>query len=225
MRGPESTTCCGELSFAIESPCGVGDLSSALGSVGAEQRDHAAVPGGLARLLHQSAAQRDELEPVALAEHAGSDQGAELAERVAGGELLAGRPSAHQPAMLAQKIAGCAKAVPSSTRRNGSSPTTSIASLSRSGRTRATVVAHIRRLAALSGEEKSGGHVPLPYASARIRVRVTLGAPRSGGEGSGRATAAQRHEPSRQRSAGFCSQGACESQSSATGAPATAPLM
>ena len=39
-----------------------GDLLGALGRLGADQRDHAAVAGGLAGLLHQPAAQRDQLE-------------------------------------------------------------------------------------------------------------------------------------------------------------------
>ena len=59
---------------------GLGDLGGALGRVGAEQRDHAAVTGGLTGLLHQPAAQRDQLESVALGQHSGRDQRAELTE-------------------------------------------------------------------------------------------------------------------------------------------------
>ena len=71
-----------------------------------------------------------------------------------------GRPSAHHPAIEAQKIAGWANLVPSSTRRKGSSPTIWIAWASRSGRTRATV-------SRMSG-------VWLPWPGNRIAVVIVV---------------------------------------------------
>ena len=87
---------------------------------------------------------------------------AELAERVAGGQRAARRRSACQPAIEAQKIAGWAKRVDSSTRANGSSPTSSMQRSSRSGQLPRDVVAHVGGLGALAGKQQgdvgSRGH-------------------------------------------------------------------
>ena len=105
-------------------------ISRASSSVGADEREHRAVCVGLG---HQAAAQDDELERVVAVEHAGGDERGQLAERVpGGGARLAGRarPSRRRDA---QKIAGCAKRVFSSTRAKGSSPTSSVTRSSSSG--------------------------------------------------------------------------------------------
>ena len=95
----------------------------------ADQREHRADVVGLG---HQLAAQHDELQRVVALEHAGGGERGQLAERVAA-PAAASRPSASQPARLAQKMAGCAKRVDSPARGNGSSPTSAMQRSSRSG--------------------------------------------------------------------------------------------
>ena len=138
-RSPDSTTCCGELSLATASPCGSASSCGVLGGAPAHQREHAAVAGALARLLHQPAAQRDQLEPVALAQAAGRDERGQLAERVAGHEIARRSPERLPPGQAGAEDRGLGERVPSSARGNGSSPTICSASESSSGRTLATV--------------------------------------------------------------------------------------
>ena len=83
--------------MATASPCACGELAGLLGGAAAEQRDHPAVARLLARLLHQAAAQRDELEPVLLVERLGGDERGELAERVTG-HVVAERVADRLPA-------------------------------------------------------------------------------------------------------------------------------
>ena len=90
LAAPDSTTCWGELSLATASPCASASSAACSAAPRAQQRDHAAVAGALAGLLHQPAAQRDQLEPVALVQAAGRDQRRELAERVAGHHVALG---------------------------------------------------------------------------------------------------------------------------------------
>ncbi len=63
-----------------------------IGGARAHHRDHAPVAGPLAGLLHQPAAQRHQLEPVAVAQAAGRDQRGQLAERMAGHHVAVGAP-------------------------------------------------------------------------------------------------------------------------------------
>ena len=62
-----------------------------LGRACPHQREHPAVAGLLAGLLHQPPAQRDQLEPVALTERTRRDERCKLAERVSGHEIPIGR--------------------------------------------------------------------------------------------------------------------------------------
>ena len=93
-RDPDRTICWGELSFATASPWASASSSACSAAPAAEQREHPAVARPLAGLLHQPPAQHDELEPVALAQAAGGDERAELAERVPGHEVADPPPRA-----------------------------------------------------------------------------------------------------------------------------------
>ena len=156
--------------MATASPCASRRLAGVIGGACAEQREHPAVAGVLARLLHQPAAQRHELEPVALGQAAGGDQRAELSERVAGHAVAVGRARAPpSPRRLAQKIAGCANRVPSSARANGSSPTISLDECEQVGAHPLHGVAHVRGLATLTWKHDRS------YSHSAITLRGSTG--------------------------------------------------
>ena len=142
---------------------GGGDLLG-LAGVGADQREHRAAVVGL---RHQPAAQHDQLERVVDAQRAGGGEGAQLAERVPGGG--GGAPSqAAQPAIEAQKIAGCWKRVLSSTRGKGSSPTSSVTAREQLGAALGDEVAHLGGLLSLAWEQqRDGAHAGHPCPCAR----------------------------------------------------------
>ncbi len=73
------------------------DLLGMLSCATPEHGDHAAVTGLMPGVVHQAAAQRDQLEPGALLESARSHERRELTERMAG-HHLAGRAAERVPA-------------------------------------------------------------------------------------------------------------------------------
>ena len=85
----------------------------------------------------------------------------------AAGATSSARP--RQPAIEAQKIAGCWKRVLSSTRAKGSSPTSSMAALEQLGAALGDEVAHLGRLAPLAGEQqRDGAHARNTLIAARV---------------------------------------------------------
>jgi hypothetical protein len=82
----------------------VSERGRLVGSAGPEQREHSTCvpiprPAGsaLARPLHQSAAQHDQLQPVALIECTGGDEGAQLSQRMAGHVVAVGAAERFPP--------------------------------------------------------------------------------------------------------------------------------
>ena len=140
-RSPESTTWPGALSLATVRPA-----ASAIAARRRRRRRRAARASSrvVVGLGHQPAAQHDE----ARARRRASGRRrrrARRARRASGRRRIAGSTSRRrvQPATEAQKMAGCAKRVLSSTRSKGSSPTSSMTRSSRSGQRTRDVVAHV----------------------------------------------------------------------------------
>ena len=141
------------------------------------------VAGALAGLLHEAPAQGDELQAVALGQAPGGDERAELAERVAGHELAAAdaRAPPSRRGWRRRWPAGRNWCRPRA-RGNGSSPTTEMACSSRSGRRCGDEIAHLGRLAALTGEEDCrGSHTFEPTSHCGVRYTVTADFPPFGG--------------------------------------------
>ena len=132
-RAPESTTWPGALSLATVTPA-CAAISRASSSVAPTSASIEPVSSASAirrprRTTSSSASSRSSTPAAASAASSPSEWPA---------ATPGSRPSASQPVRLAQKIAGWAKRVLSSTRGNGSSPTSSMTRSSRSGARRAT---------------------------------------------------------------------------------------
>ena len=138
-RSPESTTWPGALSLATVTLGGRGDRPRVVGGA-AEQREHRAAVVGLG---HQAAAQHDEAQRVV--ERSGRRRRASAPSSPSEwpAAMAGSTSSAVQPATQAQKMAGCAKRVLSSTRSKGSSPTSSMHALEQVGQLTRDVVAHV----------------------------------------------------------------------------------
>ena len=169
-RSPASTIWPGALSLATVMPGGLRDLAR-LGVVGADEGEHRAAVVGLG---HQAAAQHDELERVVdrRARRRRRGRPSSPSEWPAATAGATSSPSPRQPAIEAQKMAGCWKRVLSSTRAKGSSPTSSSARSSSSWAALRDELAHVGRLAPLPREAAARfglrGHRGTPL-SARLR--------------------------------------------------------
>ena len=148
----------------------LGDVGGVLGGAGAEHRDHRAVAGGAggvrvraggqARLVHEPAAQRDELQALALVQGAGGDERAQLAERVPGHHLPE-RGAERRPAREAgaeDRRLGVVGAVVDA--REGVLADDLGGERQQVGADARDEVAHLARLAPLTGEQdRAGGAV------------------------------------------------------------------
>ena len=155
---PERTTWPGALSLATLTSWRAA-IAAACAGVAPSSDEHRAAAGLLAGDRHEQAAQDDEPQAVALVERAGGDERGR-ARRASGRRSATGSTwsrTRSQPASDAQKIAGCAKRVDSSTRANGSSPTSGVTCCEQVGADGRDELAHRGLLAALAGEQDCGG--------------------------------------------------------------------
>jgi hypothetical protein len=165
---------------------GVGDLLGELGGALTHERDHAAVTGSLAGLVHQATAQRDQIQAVALGQAPGGDQRGQLPQRVTRHEIAL-RPAERDPSGEARAedrrlgevgpVLGAQKGILAhDVDRQGQ----------QLGRDLSHEVSHLGRLAALAREQDRGpgAHASVPTLPPMYRYSPTIYFPPIGGTAS-----------------------------------------